>query len=209
MYLQVGVIPEDRPSLRFLRREDTASDVAVLQYVRHIFGFKDSHCCANFALRRTATHNQSTFSEAVQSVSSNFYVDDYLQSGPTVEEATRKAEDLVKLLSLGDFKLTMFVSNVSSIPAQMETNRTPETKVEEIPSGEESSHVLELNWNHTTDNLVVSRGTNSQIKATITLRVFLSLVSSVYNPIWLVASYTIEGRLLLKDIWRLSGQHWA
>ena len=46
MFLQVGVIPEDRPSLRFLWREDPAYDVAVFQYVRHIFGSKDPpHLC--------------------------------------------------------------------------------------------------------------------------------------------------------------------
>ena len=42
MFLQVGVIQADRPSLRFLWREDPAADVAVFQYVRHIFGSKDS-----------------------------------------------------------------------------------------------------------------------------------------------------------------------
>ena len=47
MFLQVGVISEDRPSLRFLWREDPATDVAVYQYVRHIFGSKDSPTCAN------------------------------------------------------------------------------------------------------------------------------------------------------------------
>ena len=38
MFLQVGVTPQDRPSLRFLWREDPATDVALYQYVRHIFG---------------------------------------------------------------------------------------------------------------------------------------------------------------------------
>ena len=47
LFLQVGVIPDDRPSLRFLWREDPAADVAVVQYVRQTFGSKDSHTCAN------------------------------------------------------------------------------------------------------------------------------------------------------------------
>ena len=42
MFLQVGVIPKDQPSLRFLWREDQSTEVAVFQYVRHIFGAKDS-----------------------------------------------------------------------------------------------------------------------------------------------------------------------
>ena len=105
MFLQVGVIPEDKPSLRFLWREDPASEIAVYQYVRHIFGSKDSPTCANYALRRTATDNKETFPEAARSVLSNFYMDDYLELSLTVEEATRKAKDLVTLLSLGVFKL--------------------------------------------------------------------------------------------------------
>ena len=34
------------------------------------------------------------------------------------------------------------------------------------------------------------------------------LSSAVYDPIGLVAPYTVKARLLLKDIWRLSGQKW-
>ena len=40
----------------------------------------------------------------------------------------------------------------------------------------------------------------------MTQRVVLSLVSAVYDPIGLVAPYTVKARLLLKDIWRLNGQ---
>ena len=66
MFLQVGVIPRDRPSLRFLWREDPASEIAVYQHARHIFGSKDSPTCANHALKRTGTDNQSDFPQAAQ-----------------------------------------------------------------------------------------------------------------------------------------------
>ena len=36
----------------------------------------------------------------------------------------------------------------------------------------------------------------------------LSFVPSVFDPIGLVAPYTVKARLLLKDIWRISGQKW-
>ena len=207
-FLQVGVIPDDRPSLRFLWREDPASEVAVFQYVRHIFGSKDAPTCANYALRRTATDNASQFPEAARSVINNFYMDDYLESSPTAEEANRKAKDLVNLLSLGGFKLTKFVSNVPTIPPQLEADPTSPTEGKEIPSSENSSHVLGLKWNHSTDTLVVSRGTSPEVKPKVTQRIVLSLVSSVYDPIGLVAPYTVKARLLLKDIWRLNGQQW-
>ena len=73
-------------------------------------------------------------------------MDDYLDSSLTVEEATRKAKDLVTLPSLGGFKLTKFVSNVPSIQAKLEPGSNAPTEVKEIPKTEGSSHVLEMKW---------------------------------------------------------------
>ena len=68
-------------------------------------------------------------------------MDDFLESSTTTEEATRKAEHLVKLRTLGCFNLT----NVPTIQPQVETDTTSPTETKEIPSTEESSHVLGLN----------------------------------------------------------------
>ena len=72
----------------------------------------------------------------------------------------------------------------------------------------DASHVLGLKWNLESDTLVVSRGTSPDVNQAITQRVVLSLVSAVFDPIGLVAPFTVKARLLLKDIWRLSGQQW-
>ena len=67
MFLQVGVIPKDRPSIRFLWLEDPSTDVAVYQNVRHTFDSQDSPACANYALQHTARDNRIQFSEAAKS----------------------------------------------------------------------------------------------------------------------------------------------
>ena len=54
----------------------------------------------------------------------------------------------------------------------------------------------------------MSRGTSSTVTKSLTQRLVLSLVSKVFDPIGLVASFTVGARLLLKDIWRVSGQRW-
>ena len=69
-------------------------------------------------------------------------------------------------------------------------------------------HVLGLKWDHNNDTLVVSRGTNSTITKSLTQRLVLSLVSSVYDPIGLVAPFTVGSRLIFKYIWRVNGQSW-
>ena len=77
MFLQVGVLPCDQPSLRFLWREDPTENIVVHQYTRHIFGAKYSPTCANYALQRTARDNANEYPEAAKAVLENFYMDDY------------------------------------------------------------------------------------------------------------------------------------
>ena len=68
--------------------------------------------------------------------------------------------------------------------------------------------MLELKWDHNNDVLVVNRGTSSTVTKSLTQRLVLSIISKVFDPIGLVAPFSVAARLLLKDIWRVSGQHW-
>ena len=138
-----------------------------------------------------------------------FYMDDYLDSFPEPEQALKLSKDLVELLKLGGFKLTKFVSNVKEIQKELCTSSDILSQVKEILSSEgQESHVLGLKWDHALDTLVFSRGVNRELKDTVTQRTVLSFVSSVFDPIGLVAPYTVRARLLLKEIWRISGQQW-
>ena len=80
-----------------------------------MFGAEDLPTWAKYALKRNSTDNSTTFPEAARSVKNNFYMDDYLESSTTVEETTRKAQDLVKMLAKGGFNLTKFVTNVRGV----------------------------------------------------------------------------------------------
>ena len=115
---------------------------------------------------------------------------------------------LVHLFHLVGFKLTKFVSNVPNLADQIDGSpQSTEPKVN-ASSKEESSHVLGLKWDHNNDTLVVSWSTSSTVTKSLTQRLVLSLVSKVFDPTGLVAPFTVGARLLLKDIWRVSGQHW-
>ena len=54
----------------------------------------------------------------------------------------------------------------------------------------------------------MSRGTSCAITKFLTQRLVISLVSKVFDPIGLVAPFTVGARLLLKDIWLVTGQQW-
>ena len=211
MVLKLGVLARDQISLRFLWREEATSDVVVHQYTRLIFGAWDSPTCANFALRKTATDNKFLYSEAASVVNERFYMDNYLDSFENVTHAIKISRDLVSLLKLGGFNLTKFVSNADEITSAMNPaeSETSSSTIKEICNGaEQSSHVLGLKWDHVKDTLVVSRGVDRPLDKAITQQTVLSFVSSVFDPVGLVAPYTVRARLLLKDIWKISGQSW-
>ena len=97
------------------------------------------------------------------------------------------------------------VDNSSAMnPEDCETSSSP---IKEICNGaEQSSHVSGLKWDHVKVTLVVSRGVDRPLDKAITQRTVLSFVSSMFDPVGLVAPYTVSARLLLKDIWKVSGQ---
>ena len=113
---------------------------------------------------------------------------------------------------LGGFKLTKFVSCVPYLLDEhdngFKTIDHEKPKVIGSSEDEASSHVLGLKRDHKKDTLVVSLGTKYVDNKKVTQRLVLSVVSKVFHPIGLVAPFTVTARLLLKDIWRLSGQNW-
>ena len=176
MFLQVRVPAHDQISLRFLWQEDNTSDVVVHQYTHHIFGARDSPICANFALRKTATDNMSTYPEAASIVNKKFYMDDYLDLFENVTHAIKISRNLVSLLKLGGFILTKFVSNAVEITSAMnpEDCETSSSPIKEICNGaEKSSHVLGLKRDHVKDTLVVSRGVDCPLDKALTQRTVL------------------------------------
>ena len=100
MFLQVGMIPRDRPSLGFLWRE-----YCVPVRSPH-FWFKGFTDLCQLCASTIARDNRKEFPETAKGVENNFYIDDYFESSATIDEATKKAQDLVKVLSKGGFTLS-------------------------------------------------------------------------------------------------------
>jgi transposase InsO family protein len=206
MFLQVEVTEGDQCALRFLWREDPSQDICVLQYTRRIFSAKPSPTCANYAVQQTARDFCIEGSEVTKAIFKNFYMDDFLKCVDNSSDAVKLCIDVINLLKKGGFNLTKFASNSKEVLNQLSKNGTVVTS-----SGLEkdtSLHVLGIKWSTDTDTLVVSRGTTKTPSNTPTQREVLSCVSAVFDPLGLVAPFTVRARLLLKRIWQTQGQSW-
>ena len=208
MFLQIGVPSADSRCLRFLWRDNPEQRIEVYEYTRHVFGAKSSPTCANNALHQVAKDNANNDENLVRTVQRNFYIDDFLKSVRTPQEATQIYQKIRGVLSKSGFKLTKWITSDEEVKSQIpETDRS--TNVEKTFEAEpQSSSILELNWNLDTDSLIVCCGTEQEVPAKITQRIVLSFVSAVFDPLGICSPFTIRMRFLLKIIWAAMRQAW-
>ena len=125
----------------------------------HMFGKVDLPCCSIWALNKTASDNiAKTVSRTEEVITDSFYMDDYLDSFYTVQEAIKVLNDVTNALSEEGFRLAKWASNDQQI-------------LKAIPSQEVSSTLINLDF----DDISIERalgilwnpGTDAlQIKAT-------------------------------------------
>ena len=185
-------------------REDVFQEIEVFQYLRHIFGTMSSPTCANCTVQKVAHDKKCDFPLASQSVLNFFYVDDFRKAFPTAEEAINTMTQLVVMLKRGGFNLTKLVTNSNEVFQFKPENivfACPFVAVNEIS-------VLGLKWDVKDDYLSVTRGASTNSMDKFAQRKILSAVSSVNDPLGIIAPFTIRRRLILKALWFSVGQSW-
>ncbi len=116
MFYQVRLLPEDRPLLRFLWRDmKRDSPPSVYEWQVLPFGTTCSPCCATYALQRHVTDHSQEDDDVRDAVERHFYVDNWLQSFSSPEEAKALVNKLRELLNGGGFELRQWASNVPEV----------------------------------------------------------------------------------------------
>ena len=207
MIYQVKVPADQGDMLRFLwwPAGDVDKEIVECRMHAHIFGATSSPAVAKFALRKTALDNASSLSpKAVETVQRSFYVDDCLRSVATVKGAVFLSSELRALTQRGGFRLTQWVSNSREVlnhipePERAKNLKEVDLDYEELPSEKD----LGVLWAVESDSL----GCHVSVPdKAFTRRGILSLVSSVYDPLGMVAPFVLQGKVLVQELcrWKL------
>ena len=204
MFYQVKVAEDDRDYLRFLWWEKGDTGKAPIEYrmTVHLFGAVSSPGCANFALKKTAEGNKDNFgTAAAQFVQQDFYVDDGLKSCQSVKEAKDLIVSVKEMCKRGGFKLHKFISNSREVIRDIpEEYRGKELKalnldLDSLPL----ERTLGVEWCIESDSFQFR--IHFQDKP-CTRRGILSTVSSIFDPLGLVAPLLLEGKSVLQELCR-------
>ena len=196
--MQISIKVEDRSSLRFLW--DHKNVIRHYQFSRLIFGATCSPFCAIYILQKCAKDNIVNFPLAFKSVKTNFYMDDYIHSASSPNDTLESAFQTKAPLQQGGFRQTKFESNstkvLNGLPASEKETPKPTTRV------------LGQRWNLTNDKLYMEPPKAISGDAhEYTQRKLFSLVSSIFDPLGILAPVTILFKAILQSTWKL-GNSW-
>ena len=145
----------------------------------------------------------SSFSKHAQSAVNNaFYVDDLLDSLPSVDDAINARRDIQSLLGKGSFHIRKWRSNsnevLQSIP---EADRAANALLSISDDSVQPSAVVKtlgVVWDAGTDVFTYEHHTPD--KQHWTKRQVLSKMASVYDPRGHIAPYTVRARLMFQEL---------
>ena len=158
-----------------------------------MFEGKSSPNCSSYALKRTSVDYQIDFGEdAATTPQKKIYLDYMLKSSPDVEAAIDLIFRVRGLCAAGCFNLTKFISNnveeVQAISNEHVRKNVNLKKLEKPKS--QSGKEMSLIWNTDTD----ACGYNISMQdKPLSKRVMLSELSSVHDPLGLVAPFLLHG----------------
>ena len=147
---QVGVRKEDRKFLRFLWNDDFNKPPKEFEYQRHTFGARDSPACAIYALQQAARDNAQNYPDVLETVTTDFYMDDFVKSVGSTEEALQLHQRLRHVLGSHSFNLIKWCSNSRAFCNELHESLSTNEK-NEIFTKNNRQKVLGVSWFPLTD----------------------------------------------------------
>ncbi|XP_076385089.1 uncharacterized protein LOC143263989 [Megachile rotundata] len=214
MFLRVQIRESDRGAQRFLwRGKDRNREPDIYEMSTLIFGAKSSPCSAIYVKDKNAKDCNEAHPEAVRSIINDSYMDDFLSSRRTVREAAELVRDVIAINARANFAMHGWASN------KAEALRNSVDHGQRLEQGDMrlgdrgGERVLGLFWDTQTDELKFNVELKNIPKEILlgerkpTKREFLRVIMSVFDPLGILAPFTLKSKIIMQEIWR-SGINW-
>ncbi|XP_055590388.1 uncharacterized protein LOC129742511 [Uranotaenia lowii] len=212
MYHQILIRPQDQQSQRFLWRSVPNKNLEVFVMQVATFGSTCSPASAQYVKNRNAMEFSEKYPRAAEEIIDGHYVDDYMGSFASKEEAKKVAVEIRDVHAHGGFKIRDWKSNCPEVIDVLEKQTISNPSCIGINSTS-SEKVLGMQWFSGEDLLAYSTSFQQDLQKLITSknrptkRQVLKFLMSVFDPLGLLAAFVVQGKVLLQDIWR-AGTKW-
>ena len=131
-----------------------------------------------FILNRTAEDNKEAFGDVAKLVKSSFYVDNYLDSVNSEEEAIERCQRLSQLLALGGFRLTKWLSSNCRVLSSVDSKERMIPKIDLNLDDLPTEKTLGVQWDCESDMIVFKI---RPINVALSKRDIISEVASLFS----------------------------
>ena len=195
MFAQVIMAKEDRKYHRFLWRGlDLTRPPEVHEAVRLMFGA--SPYMAQYVLRQHAKDHQEEYPTAVAIILLQMHMDDVLTSLETDDETLKVRDQLIDLLGKPGFKIRRWCSNKPKVLEDIPLDdRVANVRIEEaeLPC----MKALGVQWNAEIHAFTFKLDPPKDIE--YTKRGFLKKLATLFDPLQMLAPFTIRARTVARD----------
>ncbi|XP_055632443.1 uncharacterized protein LOC129772934 [Toxorhynchites rutilus septentrionalis] len=213
MFHQIRIRDLDKQAQRFLWRfsPDMLPQIFVMDVAT--FGATCSPSSAQFVKNKNAEEHASKYPRAAHAIIYSHYVDDYLDSVETEDDAVQLWNDVKLVRARGGFEIRNFVSNSDEVMQRVGVKDCPANKSLNLDPLGEKERVLGMVWRPDSDDFTFEPSLKPEILKLIVDRTIptkcqvLRTVMSLFDPLGLIAHFVAQGKILMQDIWR-SGTDW-
>ncbi|XP_058828346.1 uncharacterized protein LOC131688193 [Topomyia yanbarensis] len=213
MFHQIRIISRDKHSQRFVYRKQPDQVPTVFVMDVATFGATCSPCSAQYVKNMNAQDFEPLFPRAVEAILKAHYVDDYLDSVDTIDEAVQIVEDVKHVHAQGGFEIRNFSSNSSEVLRRLGETKDVQKKSMILEKISDSERVLGMVWRPALDVFTFDTTLKDDLVVLLaedvipTKRQVLRLVMSLFDPYGFIAHFIVHGKILMQHIWR-SGTDW-
>ena len=153
-------------------------------------GDRPSATIAQVALRKTAHEFSESHPTAANIIRDNSYMDDILNSVNSTQEIKEQINDIETILASRGFKLKEWICSNMDQNVKILMNTNPA----------DAENALGVKWTTENDCLMFPLDT-SLPSYTVTKRNVLSNINKVFDPIGLLAPFTVKLKIMMRKLW--------
>ena len=200
MYLQVKIKEEDRSMFRFVWRYlDEQKSPVIHEFTRIMFGMNAAPFEVQYVVRHNAEKHQAEYPLAAETTLESTYMDDTMDSTETEDSAMRLYEELKGLWKLCGMKPHKWLSNSREVLKKIPIEERAK-KIDTYDNTLPSIKTLGIVWMAEEDVFTfLSNSVDDNFR--FTKRNFLKKISTLFDPLGLLAPFTIRSKILMQETW--------
>ncbi|XP_073841504.1 uncharacterized protein [Musca autumnalis] len=196
MYRQVLVDQHDRKYQYILWRYSEQEPIRTYQLNTVTYGTSAAPFLAVRSLHYLADEYTENFELGARAIKTSFYVDDFLCGAESSEDLAELKYQVTEILKNGCLELDKWHSN--------HENFRHDKTIKDLNLDDSSiTNALGISWDQQKDEFLFSFSSKFKIGNIVSKRSILSLSSSLFDPLGLVAPLMIKAKIILQELWIL------